>query len=247
MGAVLKPVVAPVHALAPAPVTVTVTESIQTMSSREIARLTGSTHDNVLKTIRSLVNKGVVSENDTPYVHPQNGQTYREFRLNYRDTLVVVSGYSVELRARIIDRWQELEAQAAASRFHIPQTLPEALRLAADLADQNKVLEGTVAQQEPKVRGLDRIATSEGSLCVRDAAKVLQMRPIDLTQHLQSHRWIYKQGSDGWRAYQSKIGVGLLEQKGVTLWHSSVGRVRTQIRITPKGLVRLSEAFEIKA
>ncbi|AAZ36004.1 Rha family transcriptional regulator [Pseudomonas savastanoi pv. phaseolicola] len=84
----------------------------RTMSSREIADLTGSTHDNVLKTVRSLIEKGVVSRNDTPYIpytHPQNGQVYFEFLLSYRDTMVVVSGYSVELRAKIIDRWQDLE------------------------------------------------------------------------------------------------------------------------------------------
>lgn len=50
------------------------------MTSREIAELTGSTHDNVLKTVRGLVEKGLVSRNETPYTHPQNGQTYSEFR-----------------------------------------------------------------------------------------------------------------------------------------------------------------------
>lgn len=86
-----------------------ITSGNMTMSSREIAELTGSTHDNVLKTVRGLREKGIVSGNETPYVHPQNGQTYHEFLLSYRDTMVVVSGYSVELRAKIIDRWQELE------------------------------------------------------------------------------------------------------------------------------------------
>lgn len=84
-----------------------------TMSSREIAELTGSTHDNVLKTVRRLVSEGVVLGNEAPYTHPQNGQTYNEFRLSFRDTMVVVSGYSAELRARIIDRWQELESHQA--------------------------------------------------------------------------------------------------------------------------------------
>lgn len=84
-----------------------------TMTSREIAELTGSTHDNVLKTVRGLVDRGLVSGNETPYVHLQNGQTYTEFHLTYRNTMVVVSGYGAELRARIIDRWQELEAAAA--------------------------------------------------------------------------------------------------------------------------------------
>lgn len=83
--------------------------SSPTMSSREIAELTGSTHDNVLKTIRALIKKGVVSGNETPYIHPQNGQEYKEFHLDYRNTMVVTSGYSVDLRAKIIDRWLELE------------------------------------------------------------------------------------------------------------------------------------------
>ena len=82
-----------------------------TMTSREIAELVQSSHDSVLKTVRRLIAEGVVFGNETLYKHPQNGQTYPEFVLDFRNTMVVASGYSAELRARIIDRWQELEAQ----------------------------------------------------------------------------------------------------------------------------------------
>ncbi|PKV43639.1 phage regulator Rha-like protein [Janthinobacterium sp. 61] len=92
-----------------------------TMTSREIAELTGSTHDAVLKTIRRLLAEGVVSGNETPYKHPQNSQTYSEFLLSFRDTMVVVSGYSAELRAKIIDRWQELEAKQLATPAAAPK------------------------------------------------------------------------------------------------------------------------------
>jgi phage regulator Rha-like protein len=55
--------------------------SCHTMSSHEIAELTGSSHDNVLKKIRALVANGVVASNHSPYVQPPNGQVYRGARL----------------------------------------------------------------------------------------------------------------------------------------------------------------------
>lgn len=82
------------------------TAAAKTMSSREIAELTGSTHDNVLKTIRRIIAEGVVFKTtpiETPYIHPQNGQTYSEFWLNFRDTMLVISGYSATVRAKIIE------------------------------------------------------------------------------------------------------------------------------------------------
>jgi hypothetical protein len=38
---------------------------------------------------------------------------YREYQRSYRDTMVGFSGYSVELRAKVIGRWRELQAQVA--------------------------------------------------------------------------------------------------------------------------------------
>lgn len=85
----------------------------QTMSSRVIADLVETSHDSILKSIRRLVAEGVVFGNETPYTHEQNGQTYAEFLLSFRDTMIVASGYSAAMRAKIIDRWQELEMQTA--------------------------------------------------------------------------------------------------------------------------------------
>ena len=213
------------------------------MSSREIAELIGSSHDNVLKTIRALVAKGVVSSNDTPYVHPQNGQVYREFLLSQRDTLVVVSGYSVELRARIIDRWQELEAQVG--QFQIPANYAEALQAAADQAKDNQTLRLVILDQAPKVAAINRLAAAGGAICITDAAKHLQLKPSKLFAWMQQNRWIFRrQGSGRWTAYQPRITSGLMVHKVTALKPDSetgADRAAFDPLVTPKGLARLAE------
>ncbi|MFY9291551.1 MAG: Rha family transcriptional regulator [Methylorubrum rhodinum] len=88
-----------------------------TMSSLEIAELTGKRHDNVMvdahKMLTELYGAGGLLKFQDTYRHAQNGQTYNCFRLPKRECLVLVSGYSVTLRAAIVDRWAELEAKAA--------------------------------------------------------------------------------------------------------------------------------------
>lgn len=208
-----------------------------TMSSREVAQLTGSTHDNVLKTVRALAHKGVVSANETPYKHPQNGQTYSEFLLSYRDTMVVVSGYSVELRAKIIDRWQELEAREATTS-RVPESFSEALRLAADLQAQ-------VELQAPKVAAIKRLASAQGAICITDAAKQLQIAPSVLFAWLQEHHWIFRRkGSRRWIGYQPRIQAGLITHKVTALKpdpETGAERAAFDPLITPRGLTVLAE------
>ena len=87
------------------------------MTSREIADLTGKEHRNVMRDARKMLAElhgegGLLSFEHT-HVDPQNGQEYPALRLPKREMLILVSGYSVVMRARIIDRWQELEAAPA--------------------------------------------------------------------------------------------------------------------------------------
>ena len=220
--------------------------SRHTMSSREIAELTGSTHDNVLKTVRALVAKGVVSSNDTPYVHPQNGQVYREFLLSQRDTLVVVSGYSVELRARIIDRWQELESRVV-GQLEIPTSFAEALRLAADQAEQNQILQQVIAKQAPKVEALHRLAKSQGDVCITTAAQLLGVRPTRLFAWMNQNRWIHRRTThSSWVAYQPRLNSGWLKHKLVKVGGGEGEDIKVveQVMVTRSGMVTLAEQLQ---
>lgn len=212
-----------------------------TMSSRDIAELTGSTHDNVLKTIRRLVTEGVVSANETPYRHPQNGQTYLEFLLSFRDTMVVVSGYSAELRARIVDRWQALELAAAPSPLNlrdIRQLAPLALQLVQVVQEQQAELEAA----RPKVEFFDRVSDASNAQTVEEIGKLFGLSRVRMfaelrrqglllrnnlpaQEHLTAGRFrvierVYKDASGQEHAYAKTLVTGL----GLTYIAKRLGR-----------------------
>ena len=105
-----------------------------TMTSREIADLTGKEHKHVLRDTEVMFSELGIQINGyvQNWTHPQNGQTYPEFVLPKDLTLTLVSGYNVVMRKRIIDRWLELEA---VPQFKTPTTFTEALRLALSLQE----------------------------------------------------------------------------------------------------------------
>lgn len=214
-----------------------------TMSSREIADLCETRHNQVVETIQRLFASGVLREsrNTTRRVQPEGGGRPMEvYDLTKRDTLIVVSGYKDELRARIIDRWLELEGQGTPAMLTGPQLM------AAALIEANATMQAQAQQIEAMqedVDALDRLSKADGSLCVTDAAKALQMRPKDLFGWLRENGWIYKRpGAAHDLGYQSKTASGLLEHKVTTVLRADGSeKVTEQVRVTPKGLEKLAK------
>ena len=113
------------------------------------------------------------------------------------------------------------------------------IALEGKVAEQNAVL----ALQAPKVEALDLLATrTEGSMCITNAAKDLQVPPGRLFSWLQEHDWIYRRaGGSGYVAYQPRIKTGYLEHK-VATFERSDGSVKMveQVLVTAKGLAKLA-------
>lgn len=83
-----------------------------TMSSLEIAERTGKRHQDVLRDIRNMLEPlGQAFAQFCAKVPSAGGRPMTVANLPKRESLILVSGYSVELRAKIIDRWAELEAE----------------------------------------------------------------------------------------------------------------------------------------
>jgi prophage antirepressor-like protein len=136
-------------------------------------------------------------------------------------------------------------APSSPAAFDIPKTLPDALRLAADLAEQKEKAEAELAIAAPKAQALDRIAGADGLMCITNAAKTLGVQPKALFSWLQAHQWIYRRpGASGYTAYQHRIQCGLLEHK-VTAVERPDGseKIVERVLVTPKGLARLAHLF----
>jgi Rha family phage regulatory protein len=150
-----------INALTGTRATLMVTDGLDqplTMSSREIAELTGKEHKNVLRDIRNMLDSLNIDQLSFERVYRDaKGEGRTEFHLPKDLVLTLISGYSVPLRHKIVTRWQALE-QAERGPV-VPQSLPEALRLAADLAEKNAVLEAETQRLTP----LAKVSPNEGA------------------------------------------------------------------------------------
>jgi anti-repressor protein len=113
-------------------------------------------------------------------------------------------------------------------------------------AEQERIqLEHKVVTLTPKAEALDRISTADGSLCITNAAKNLQIQPKILFNYLSSRKWIYRRsGGQGWVAYQDKLQQMLLEHKTTVVTRSDgTEKMTEQVLITAKGIARLAVVF----
>lgn len=122
-------------------------------------------------------------------------------------------------------------------------------QIAIQLIEVNKEQAEQIEAMKPKVQAFDRIAYADGSFCITDAAKDLQVRPKDLFSWLSEHGWIYRRiGTNGWVGYQAKVMQGLLEHKVTTVeMPHGDPRITTQVRVTAKGMQKLSELMQAEA
>ncbi|WP_395011751.1 phage antirepressor KilAC domain-containing protein [Undibacterium sp.] len=216
-----------------------------TMNSREIAELCNKDHKNVIADVRNMLEQlNLRSAEFSADLPDSYGRKQLAFILPKDLTLTLVSGYNVQMRKRIIDRWLELEGNTQAQVNPAQLSRLQLIEMAMQAEQERLLLEHRVGELLPKADALDRFATfTDGSFCLRDAAKTLQIQEKRFIQALHERSWIYRRPmGTGWLAYSEKLQSGLMEHK-ITTGQKGDGSewASTQPRITAKGLAKLSE------
>lgn len=199
-----------------------------TMTSQEIADLVESRHDKVKQSIERLALRGTIKLPPLGEVKNHLGQSVAVYQVSKRDSYIVVAQLSPEFTARLVDRWQELENQA-----RIPQNLPDALRLAADLAEEKQKLENQLAIAAPKAQFVDSYVTATGSLGFRETCKLLHIKEPAFRKFLLDSEIMYLLAGK-LTPYAQHIDAGRFTVK--TGENLTNGHAFIQNKFTPKGI-----------
>jgi len=202
-----------------------------TMTSREIAELTGKEHKNVKRDIENMLAdlKEDALTFERIYLDSMNRQQ-NEYVLDREHTECLVTGYNAMLRMKVIKRLHELEGNQHPA---LPQTLPEALRLAADLAEEKQKLENQLAIAAPKIQFVDSYVNATGSLGFRETCKLLHVKENAFRKFLLDHEIMYLLAGK-LTPYAQHIDAGRFTIK--TGENQNNGHAFTQNKFTPKGI-----------
>ncbi len=216
--------------------------TVPTMSSLEIAELTGKEHRNVMADIRNMLESLGLTTADfsavVPFASGQGAIRTREIYNLPKDlTITLVSGYSVKMRYAIITRWGELEAIVAAPAPKTTYSIEDFAVALLESKAQNKLLTEELETAQPAVDFVESYVDADGLLNTGQVATKFGMSARALNTLLKELH--YKQ--------KTVSGKDVLTIKGVNSgWFASKSWKRNgvtgeQIYITPAGVLRISQ------
>ncbi|MBP2302546.1 phage antirepressor [Azospirillum picis] len=123
------------------------------------------------------------------------------------------------------------------------------LNYSAEVETTKKALAAAQVEASAATSALDRIAGTEGLLCLTDAAKVLGQQPKAFIRWLTAGRYIYRRvGSSRLLAYQDAIQSGLIEHKLRTFKKADGTEGSSdQPMVTTKGIARFARLLGVTA
>ncbi|ELY3993614.1 phage antirepressor KilAC domain-containing protein [Escherichia coli] len=229
----------PLTATTPAPVMDAIPNTGDTIDSQtllkmvnEARKLCGEPLVRNNKFIEKVVDE-LEGETYTKSVGRKNGANIDIITMTFKQALRVAARESKAVRRSLIDKLEELQ-QANSPTPSIPQTLPEALRLAAELAEQKMQLEQQLVAAAPKVDFADRVSAANGIL-IGNFAKVVGLKQNALFSWLRQNGILMAFGARKNVPRQQYINAGYFTVKEVVLDDENGYQIRLTPQLTGKG------------
>lgn len=217
--------------------------------SRDVAAFFGKDHKRVLQTIRELhCSPEFRRHNFVPFkIKDIAGESTSHVEMTKNGFAFLAMGFTgapaAVFKEAYIERFDAMEAALRVSAAPaVPTTFAEALQLAADNQRQVEAQAAQIAVLAPRSEALATIADGEGTFCIRDAAKALQVTETALTAYLSGNDWIYRREPGGpWVSTARRFGQGWITTKVIPVEIGN-GKVwnKPQARITSAGLTILA-------
>ncbi|AWM80514.1 phage antirepressor protein [Gammaproteobacteria bacterium ESL0073] len=207
-----------------------------TMSSREIAFLTDKQHQHVKRDIEKMMLELKKDASIFGHIYTDTmNRKQTEYLLDKKHVECLLTGYSAELRMRVIERWHELESGVN----RLPSNYIEALEFLVKSEKEKQVLSRELEIAKPAVDFVDNYVKAEGNYNFRQVAKLLNAKEPKLKLFLIENGIIYYTGRT-MTPYQKHIDAGRFVVKtGV----SDTEHAYTQMKFTPKGFNWISELW----
>lgn len=204
----------------------------ETISSLEIAEITGKQHAHVMRDIRKLLEQGVDKSNFglVSYID-KKGEERPMFNLTPKGCLILASGYDALLREKIIDRLEELERFNAPK---IPQSFSEALMLAAkqqqmiesqqkELGNKNGEiahLSSTITEMQPKISYVDMVLQCKETVTTTQIAQDYGKSAKAFNVLLRNFGIQHKVGGQ-WILYSKYLPCGYVQSDTIDIVHAN--------------------------
>lgn len=221
--------------------------SALTMTTREIAELTGKQHKHVLEDTRKMLEElGLTSADFSAQYKDSTGRALPMFALQKRESIILVSGYNIQMRAKIVDRWQELEAQQQKNSIVMPNFTDPA-EAAIAWATEYKAKQLALQQLEvakPKVEFVDKFVERGTNRNVTSVAKELGVTAIKLGKWLRAKGYMNKAtDKQVWNKEFIDKGYGVQKLFNVEVQDEEF-KSGSQALITPAGDVFIKEQIK---
>lgn len=191
-----------------------ITSNQLTMSTREIAAMLGKNNSDIKRSALRLEQKGLLTQPLAEFNYDHKGNIYGEYKLNKRDSILLVAQNSPEFTAAIVDRWQELESQVKPPAQQLPQNYLEALE---HLVEKEKLL----IAQAPKVAFVDNLVTRHNLLNATQIGQPHKISAVKLNKILDEVGGVYNKSVKRGRAFcQPWVDGGYGEMKVTESGHN---------------------------